>query len=83
MTDEIAFTVEHDPESGWFSASWDAPGGGGISTQGRALTELEANIFEAVRCHFDAAERPHSIRLHFLEDPVLRAASNCPATSPD
>jgi hypothetical protein len=74
MTTEIAFVVERDSENGFFSASWDAPEGGGISTQGRALSELEANIIEAVRCHFDENDAPRSIRLHFLEDPVLTAA---------
>jgi len=74
MKGEIAFTVEYDPESGWFSASWDALEGGGISTQGRALSELEANIIEAVRCHFDDSELPESIRLHFVKDPILSPA---------
>ena len=74
MKREIAFTVEYDPENAWFSASWDAPEGGGISTQARALSELEANVIEAVRCHFDEAEIPESIRLHFVKDPILSPA---------
>ena len=74
MTGEIAFVVERDSENGWFSASWDAPKGGGITTQGRALSELEANIIEAVRCHFEESEIPQAIRLHFVEDPVLNPA---------
>jgi len=68
---EITFTVERDEESGWFVASWDAPDGGGIGTQGRDLRDLEANVREAVRCHFDPDELPRSIRLHFTHDPVL------------
>lgn len=74
MPTEITFVVERDQESGWFCASWDAPEGGGITTQARALSELEANILDAVRCHFDEGKAPRSIRLHFLEDPVLSAA---------
>jgi predicted RNase H-like HicB family nuclease len=74
MASEIAIIVERDSESGCFSASWDAPGGGGISTQAHALSELEANIIEAVRCHFEDSEMPRSIRLHFVEDPVLNPA---------
>jgi hypothetical protein len=74
MTNEITFSVERDPENGWFSASWDAPEGGGISTEGLAFRDLENNVMEAVRCHFDAAEMPRSIRLHFVEDPVLNPA---------
>jgi hypothetical protein len=74
MTDEITFSVERDPENGWFSASWDGPEGGGISTEGHAFADLESNVIEAVRCHFDATEMPQSIRLHFVQDPVLTPA---------
>ena len=69
---EITLSVERDDESGWFVASWVAPRGrGGITTQGRDLRELEDNVREAVRCHFDDGKSPHRIRLHFAEDPVL------------
>jgi predicted RNase H-like HicB family nuclease len=74
MMNEYTVTVERDEESGWFVASWDAPEGGGITTQGRDLGELQTNIQEAVRCHFDAPHAPRSIRLHFLRDPVLANA---------
>ncbi len=34
---EITFEVERDEQSGWLTASWDAPRGqGGITTQGKA-----------------------------------------------
>lgn len=68
---EITLTVERDEETGWFVASWDAPGGGGIATQARDLCELEANVREAVRCHFGTGQSPRAIRLHFVSDPVL------------
>lgn len=74
MPREILFTVERDSEGCGFSASWDAREGGGITTQGRHLSELEANILEAVRLHFDEGAAPASIRLHFVEDPILSAA---------
>lgn len=74
MADEITFSVERDPDNGWFSASWDAPQGGGISTEGNAFRDLEKNILKAVRCHFNAPDMPRSIRLHFLQDPVLTPA---------
>ncbi len=52
-------------------ASWDAPAGfGGISTQGRDLSDLQAQIIEAVAVHFDD-EPPQRIRLHFISDPIL------------
>ena len=69
---EITLTVERDEESGCYVASWDAPRGkGGISTQGRDLRELQDNVTEAVACHFDDGKAPRSIRLHFVQDPVL------------
>ena len=73
---EITLTVIRDADSGWLVASWNASGGGGITTQGKDLAELAANVREAVACHFDEAdaERPASVRLHFVTDPVLATA---------
>jgi hypothetical protein len=55
-------------------AAWDAPGGGGITTQGASVEELRANIREAVACHFDEGEGPGRIRLHFAGDVLLQPA---------
>jgi len=74
MAGEITFSVERDPENGFFTASWDAPEGGGITTQAAAFAELERHILEAVHCHFDAGEIPPKIHLHFVQDPVLTPA---------
>lgn len=75
MRDEITLSVERDLESGWLVASWHAPGdGGGITTQGHDLRELQENIREAVRCHFGPGDLPCAIRLHFVNDPVLAPA---------
>jgi hypothetical protein len=68
--EEIVLQVEGD-ESGVLVASWDAPGGGGITTEGKDLRELQEQVTDAVRCHFDAGETPRRIRLHFVADPVL------------
>jgi len=70
---EILFTVTAG-ESGNFSASWDDPRGGGISTQGDDLTHLQTMIRDAVLCHFDEGEIPARVRLHFTEDPALAFA---------
>lgn len=70
---EITFKVQPE-EGGGFSASWDAPGGGGISTQGEDLTDLQAMIRDAVLCHFDEGEVPARVLLHFTEDPALALA---------
>jgi predicted RNase H-like HicB family nuclease len=74
MAKEITFVVEKDEDSGWFVASWDDPAGGGITTQGKDLAELQDNVKEAVHCHFEAKRPPRSIRLHFVDDPVLLTA---------
>ena len=69
---EIIFKVERDEESGWLTASWDAPHGKGeITTQGKDLRELEQNVREAVHCHFENGKLPGRIRLHFVNDAVL------------
>ena len=70
---EIVFRVTPEDDGG-FCAAWDAPGGGGISTQGDDLAELEAMIKDAVLCHFDDGETPERIILHFVEDPALALA---------
>ena len=70
--DEITFNVSRDPESGWLTASWDAPdGSGGITTQGEDLRELQTQIVDAVTCHFEESEIPRRLRLHFVNDPIL------------
>jgi len=72
---KITLQVERDETSGWYVASWDAPGGkGGITTQGQDLQDLQTNVREAVRCHFDGEQMPREIYLHFVADPVLTPA---------
>ncbi|MSO21616.1 MAG: 2-oxoisovalerate dehydrogenase [Acidobacteria bacterium] len=71
---EITFQAERDEDSGWLVASWDAPEGGGISTQGEDLWELQEQVTDAVACHFEGESAPHRIRLHFISDPLLLPA---------
>ena len=52
----ITFRVQQE-EDGTYFASWDASEGGGITTAGDTLAELQANVIEAVQCHFDDAHR--------------------------
>lgn len=68
--DEIVFQVEPCDVSGVLAASWDAPAGG-ITTQGSDLRDLQEQVAEAVRCHFEPGEMPCKIRFHFVADPVL------------
>jgi hypothetical protein len=70
--DEIVFQVEVDEQSGALVASWDdASDQGGITTQGKDLRELQEQVTDAVRCHFDSGSIPRKIRFHFIGDPVL------------
>ncbi len=68
---EITFRIEPCQETGGFVARWDAPGGGGITTQGDSLSELHTMLADAVSGYFEPAERPKTVRLHFVQDPVL------------
>lgn len=70
---EIVFLVVED-DSGAYCASWNDPRGGGISTQGNDLAELQAMVRDAVLCHFDDDEVPPRVRLHFAQDPALALA---------
>ena len=69
---EITFLVEPCNESGGFVARWDdAPGRGGITTQGETLADLHAMIADAVGGYFESDVRPERVRLHFVQDPIL------------
>ncbi len=75
MREEITFVVEKDEDSNFLVASWNDPSGdGGIITQGADLKALQEMVGEAVRCHFEEADRPAQLRLHFVTDPVLATA---------
>ena len=69
--EEITFQVQRDEESGWLVAWWDAPDGGGITTQGQDLRDLQQQITEAVAVHFDEGAIPRRIRIHFVNDAIL------------
>ena len=69
---EITFQIEPCAETGGYVARWnDAPGMGGISTQGETLDELQAMIADAVEAFFEPDQRPARVRLHFVEDPIV------------
>lgn len=70
----LQFTIERDDKSGAFTAWWDDPNGGGITTQADSLAELPKAIHEAVRCHFSEEKSPRQVALHFQHDPILQLA---------
>jgi hypothetical protein len=69
--EEITFQVQRDEESGALVAWWDDPAGGGITTQGDDLSDLQKQVTDAVACHFDEGAAPQRIRIHFVSDPIL------------
>jgi predicted RNase H-like HicB family nuclease len=71
---EIVFHVESCVETGGYVARWDAPRGGGITTQGDSFAELDTMITDAVGGYFEPGIRPKRIRLHFSKDPILAVA---------
>lgn len=69
MVNEIIFHVTESPEGGF-----EARGlGFSIFTEADTLEELRTMVRDAVACHFDDADRPAVIRLHFVREEVLSA----------
>jgi hypothetical protein len=66
---EIIFSVDESPEGGYEARAL----GHSIFTQADSLEELKTMIRDAVAAHFDAAVKPHVIRLHWTRDEVIPA----------
>ncbi|MDO8662758.1 MAG: 2-oxoisovalerate dehydrogenase [Candidatus Omnitrophota bacterium] len=64
---EIIFIIETSDEGGYTAKGL----GYSIYTEGETLDELKENIKDAVKCHFDAKELPHIVRLHMVKDEVI------------
>ncbi len=70
----ITFNIVPCLETGGFVARWDDPSGGGITTQGDTITELEAMVRDAVLGYFEDPLKTPRVRLHFVEDPEVAVA---------
>ncbi len=66
---EIIFVVEEAPEGGYVARALSAS----IFTEADDLAQLREAVREAVGCHFEDAERPAIIRLHFTREEVIAA----------
>jgi hypothetical protein len=66
---EIIFLVEDAPEGGFTAKSL----GYSIYTDADTVAELRTNVRDAVTCHFEDAQKPSIIRLHFVHDEVIAA----------
>ncbi|MCL6562456.1 MAG: 2-oxoisovalerate dehydrogenase [Firmicutes bacterium] len=67
MSAEIIFLVEPSEDGGYTAMAL----GHAIFTQGDSEAEVERNVKEAVRCHFEPEERPKVVRLHYVRDVVI------------
>jgi len=66
--DEIIFVVEEAPEGGYSARALGAP----IFSEADDLEALQAEVRDAVLCHFeDEALRPRVIRLHLVRDRLI------------
>lgn len=64
---EIVFAVAESPEGGYEARAL----GHSIFTHAETMDELRSAVRDAVRCHFDDADRPRVIRLHLVKDEVI------------
>ena len=64
---EIVFLIEEAVEGGCNARAL----GESIFTQADDWKQLQANVREAVSCHFDEGKAPQVIRLHFVRDEVI------------
>jgi hypothetical protein len=64
---EIIFLVEEAPEGGFTARAL----GQSIFTEADDVISLEANVRDAVRCHFEEDVMPQLVRLHFTREQVI------------
>ncbi len=69
VSTEVLFNVEEADEGGFVAT---APAHG-IVTQAETVAELHVAVRDAVSCHFEPADKPGLIRLHFVRDEILAA----------
>lgn len=67
MSEEIIFVVNEAAEGGYEAKAVSAS----IYTEADSLEELRIMVRDAVACHFEEAERPRLIRLHFVRDELI------------
>jgi hypothetical protein len=64
---ELIFMVEVAPEGGFTARAL----GESILTEADDLSALHEQVRDAVRCHFEEAQQPKIIRLHFVREEVI------------
>ena len=66
---EIIFVVEDAADGGLVAKAV----GASIVTEADSMKDLREVLRDAVGCHFDAADRPQLIRIHYVRDEVIAA----------
>jgi hypothetical protein len=64
---ELIFVVEEAPEGGFTARAL----GASIFTEADTWGELQAQVRDAVRCHFEEGQGPSVVRLHFVREEVF------------
>ncbi|HEX6011605.1 MAG TPA: hypothetical protein VFY87_07345 [Geminicoccaceae bacterium] len=64
---ELVFLVKKDPGGGFVASA----AGHSIFTEADTEAELHAMVRDAIRCHFEDAQRPELIRLRFVRGEVI------------
>ena len=65
---ELIFLVEEAAEGGYTARAL----GHAIHTEAETVPELKTMVQDAVRCHFDEADRPAIVRLHLVRDELIQ-----------
>ena len=69
MKNELTFIVEDAIEGGYVAQAL----GENIVTEADTVEELHEMIRDAVDCHFEPAEKPKILHLHFVRDEMIAA----------
>lgn len=64
---EIIFLIEEAPEGGYTARAL----GESIYTEADTIEDLQNQIRDAVRCHFDEGKVPKVIRLHHVRKEII------------
>jgi hypothetical protein len=64
---EVIFIVEEAPDGGFTARAL----GASIFTEADAWDELQSQVRDAVRCHFQEGQGPKVIRLHYVREDVF------------
>lgn len=65
--EELILVVKDSPEGGLEARAL----GASIFVQADSMAELQAQVREAVLCHYEPGQAPHVVRLHRVQEEVF------------